>query len=244
MATLTSELEAEPRESTGKSANRQYRENSMIPAVVYGQDVENKNLVVRRGDIIPLLQDGALNNRLLDLVVEDEDNDRSVLIKDVDTDPVDDVLQHVDFQQVRPDDRVQVDVPVELTGESPGVELEGGIIDQPMRTLAVDCKVEDIPELIEVDIDELEIGDAVFVSDITPPSGVDLLDNEQQTIVSIQPPEEFDLETTPAEETEIIEETVEEAMEEVAEEEGEEEGVEEGEAAEGEGSEESFDEEI
>lgn len=223
MATLTNELEAESREETGQSANRDLREESMIPAVVYGQETDNKNLAVRKGDIEPLLRNGALNNRLIDLDVDDEDDDRSVLIKEIDLDPVTDGIIHVDFHQVRSQDTVEVDVPVTLVGESPGVEMDGGIIDQPLRTLSVECKVKDIPGELEVDIEELEIGDAVFVSDVAPPSGVTLMNDPERTIISIQPPEEFDVETTPAEETEAIEETVEEAMEEVAEgEEGEE----------------------
>lgn len=234
MATLTNELEAQPREETGQSANRDLREESMIPAVVYGQETDNKNLAVRKGDIEPLLRNGALNNRLIDLDVDDEDDERSVLIKDIDQDPVTDGIIHVDFHQVRSQDTVEVDVPVTLVGESPGVELEGGIIDQPLRTLSVECKVKDIPQEIEVDIGELDIGDAVFVSNVAPPAGVTLMNNPERTIVSIQPPEEFDVETTPAEETEAIEETVEEAMEEVAE--GEEE-LEEGEEPEEEGAE-------
>lgn len=231
MVTLTNELEAEPR-NKDESTNRELREDSMIPAVVYGQDAENRSLAVQQGDIEPLLKNGALNNRLIELAVEDESEERSVLIKDIDLDPVTDGLIHVDFHQVRSEDTVEVEVPVELVGDSPGVEMEGGIIDQPLRQLTVDCKVKDIPSEIEVDIGELDIGDAIFVSDVTPPSGVELTDNLERTIVSIQPPEEFDLDTTPTAETEAIEETVEEAMEEVAE--AEEEELEEGEETAGE----------
>lgn len=217
MSPAQSKLKAEVREDTGQSINRKLREDEKVPAVVYGQGVENKNLSVERGEIVPLLRDGALNNRLLELEIDEEDDERSVLIKDIDQDPVDDNLIHVDFHQVRSDDRVQIEVPIELVGESPGVELDNGIIDQPMRTVSVDCKVKDIPEKLEVDIGELEIGDAVFVEDLTPPAGVTITDKPKQTLVSIQPPEEFDLEVTPAEEAAEIEETVEEAMEEVAE---------------------------
>ncbi len=241
MATLTNELEAESRD-TDDSTNRELRENSMVPAVVYGQDAQNRNLVVRQGDIEPLLKSGALNNRLLELSVEDESKERNVLIKDIDLDPVTDGLIHVDFHQVRPNDTVEVEVPVQLAGQSPGVEMEGGIIDQPLRQLTVECQVKNIPTEIEVDIGELDIGDAVFISDVRPPAGVELVDDPQRTIVSIQPPEEFDLETTPAAETEAIEETVEEAMEEVAE--AEEEELEESEetAAEEAGEAEGFEE--
>lgn len=231
MATAKSTLTAELRDDTGQSANRQLRENEKIPAVVYGQGIDNKNLTINRGDIVPMLREGALNNRLLELEIEEEDDERNVLIKDIDQDPVDDNLIHVDFHQVHSDDEVEIEVPLELVGESPGVEMDGGIIDQPRRRVAVECKVKNIPGKIEVDISELEIGDAVFVEDLTVPSGVTLADQPKQTLVSIQPPEEFDLEVTPAQEAAEIEETVEEAMEEVAEAEEE---LEEGEEPEGE----------
>lgn len=217
MSASMDRLTAKTREDTGKSANRKLRDQAKIPAVVYGREVDSRNLTVRKSDIEPLLRDGALNNRLLELNVEGDNRERNVLIKDVDLDPISDNLLHVDFHQVRAEDRVQVDVPVELTGESPGVEMENGIIGQPMRTFTVDCKVKNIPERIEVDIGDLEVGDAVFVSDVTPPSGVTLLDKPERAVVTIQPPEEFDVDTTPTEEVEAIEETVEEAMEEVAE---------------------------
>ncbi len=227
MATQTDALEAEVREETGKSANRKLRGDDRIPAVVYGREVTSRPLAVHQGDIEPLLKDGALNNRLLQLEVEGEEESRSVLIKDIDLDPVTDGLLHVDFHQVRAADTVRVEVPLKLTGESPGVELEGGIVDQPVRALSVECEVRNIPEELEVSVDEMEVGDAVFVSDVEAPANAELLDDPDRAIVTIQPPEEYDLETTTAEETELIEETVEEAMEEVAE--AEEEPTEEGE---------------
>lgn len=222
MSDSSDNLTAQVRENTGQSSNRKLREDSIIPAVVYGRGINNRNLSVRKGDLEPLLKDGAMGNRLLELDVEEEEESRSVLIKDLELDPVTDGILHVDFHQVQSEDTVQVEVPVELKGESPGVELEGGIIDQPMRTLTVECEVKDIPESFELEIDELDIGDAIFVSDVDTKSGIRLQNNPQRTIISIQPPEEFEVDTTPAEETEAIEETVEEAMEEVAEgEEGE-----------------------
>ncbi|MFB6346125.1 MAG: 50S ribosomal protein L25 [bacterium] len=234
MSPTQTTLKAETRDETDQSSNRQLRENKKIPAVIYGQGIENKNLSIKRGDIVPLLQSGALNNRLLELEIDDENDQRSVLIKDVDQDPVSDNLIHVDFHQVRSEDEVQIEVPIKLVGESPGVELDNGIIDQPMRTVSVDCKVKDIPGELEVDIGDLEVGDAVFVEDLSVPAGVTITDKPEQTIVSIQPPEEFDLEVTPAQETAEIEETVEEAMEEVAEAEEEELPEEEVEGEEGE----------
>ncbi len=228
-------LKAEPRDKTGESANRKLRQNGKVPAVLYGREVQNLNLQVNRNQARSLLQTGAINNVLVELEVEGEDDPREVLIKDVDLHPVESHLVHLDFHQVSPDDDVQVKVPIHLVGESVGVEEEDGIVDQPLRFVQVDCKASNIPESMDVDISELGIGDALFVGDIDLPPGVRVLEDDDRTVVSVQPPEEFEVEPEPAAEAEEIAETVEEAMEEVVE--GEEipegEEVPEGEAPEG-----------
>lgn len=220
-------IEAQKREKTGKSGNRKLRENGRVPAVLYGRDLESVNLQVNRRDIRALLKEGALKNVLVNLELEGESESRPVLIKDADIHPVKSELLHVDFHQVSPEEEVQVEVPIELVGESVGVEQEDGIIDQPLRVLEVSCEANNIPASVEVDITEMEIGDVIFVSDIKTDSGVEMLTNKSRTVLSIQPPEEFDTEVTPAAGVATVEETVEEAMEKVAE--GEE--VEEGEEA-------------
>lgn len=211
-------LNARPRSTdNGDASPRELRQNARVPGVVYGRGLENRELSVSREELVKLLRKGGLQNTLVDLQVEDEDEARNVLIKDVQLHPVEDRVMHVDFHQVHADDRVQVDVPIELVGESPGVERDNGIVDQPVRELQVECRVDELPSTIRVDIGELEIGDALMVEDIDPPRDVEFLTAQDRTILSIQPPREFDLETTPATEAEVIEETVEEALEEVAE---------------------------
>ncbi len=223
-------LQAEPREQTGQSHNRRLREEKQIPAVIYGRTIENRNLKVNAPKVRQLLKQGALNNVLVDLEIAGEDEPRNVLIKDVDLHPVKSSLRHVDFHQVEPEDEVQVKVPVTLTGESVGVDRDDGIVDQPIRELRVLCKAIDMPGEIELDITPLEIGDAIFVRDVDVPPGVELLDDGDRTVVSVQPPEEYDLEVEPAVEEATIEEAVEEAMEEAVEEGEELEEGEEGEA--------------
>lgn len=213
-------LTARSRSDSGRRASRELREDGRVPAVLYGRGVDNLNLSVARDPLEKLLRQGALQNVLVDLEVEEDAEDaRSVLIKDVQLHPVEDRVMHVDLHQVHADDRVQVEVPVRLEGESPGVEQENGIVDQPVRELRVDCRVDQLPSTLPVSIDGLEIGDAVMVEDVEVPDGVTLLTPSDRTIVSIQPPREFDLEVTPAAEAEAIEETVEEALEEITEEE-------------------------
>ena len=228
-------LDAKKRENTGKSANTHLRAAGEVPAVLYGREVEGSlNLAVDVRDISALLKKGALNNVLVDLKVDDDT--RQVLIKDIDLHPVNSQLLHVDFHQVSPSDKVQVKVPVNLVGESIGVKEENGIVDQPVRSLRVACRADNIPETIEIDISDMEIGDTVTVGDIPLSADVEIMSGDSRTVASIQPPEEFDLTVTPAAGVETIEETVEEAMEKVGEE-GEE-------ALEGEGEEEAEAEEV
>lgn len=210
-------LEAKKRSKTGKSNNRILREQAEIPAVVYGRETENKNLTVRQPELRSLLKTGALSNVIVELDVEGESEPRNVLIKEVDIHPVESGIQHVDFHQVSPDDRVQVKIPVQTTGQSVGVEQEGGILIQAVREILVDCKASDIPEQLEVDIEEMDIGDVLFVRDIPTSGSVEILSDEDRTLVSIQPPKEYDLEPTVPEIGDEIDETVEDALEEAAE---------------------------
>lgn len=226
-------LSAEIREKTGTGSCKRLRRQGQIPAVVYGRDVESTNLVLDKLEIRELLREGAMKNVLLELDVESEDEPRDVLIKDADIHPVSSNLLHVDLQQVSPEHRVKVEVPIKLVGTSVGVERDNGILDQPLRSLRIGCKASDLPPQIEIQIEELEIGDAVYVEDLDVPDEVDVLTPGDRVVVSVQPPEEFDLEVEPAAGVEAVEETVEEALEE-AEEVEELEEAEEGEAEEGE----------
>ncbi|MFP4687347.1 MAG: 50S ribosomal protein L25 [bacterium] len=228
-------IDAQKRDGKGKSFNTQLRHSGQVPAVIYGRDVEDTlDISVNTRQIRSLLKQGALNNVLVQLNLDSEKKSRNVLIKAAEIHPVNSELLHVDFHQVSPGDQVQVKIPIKLVGEAVGVERDGGIVDQPVRTLRVSCRADNIPKALEVDITEMEIGDTISVEDIPVASGVDVLAKSERTVASIQPPEEFDLTVTPAAGVETIEETVEEAMEKAAEEGEEVEGEElEGEEAEG-----------
>jgi len=245
---MVKSIHAKQREGTGQSHNRKLREKQIVPAVVYGREVENKNLRVPATEIRSVLEEGGLSNVLVELDVDDEEDTRDVLIKDVDIHPVESNLRHVDFHQVSPTDDVQVKVPVELSGQSVGVEQEGGIIFQPVREITVSCQVQDIPSSIDLDISELDIGDVLFIRDIPTSDSVEIIEDSDRTVVSIQPPKEYDLEPTVPEVGAEVEETVEEALEEAAELEEEVEAEPADEEAEeaqtAEGSEEDFSEEI
>ncbi len=215
------EMNVKTREKTGKGASRQLRREGLIPAVIYGKDIGSQPLIVDPEDI-----KGKLNtNAIIDLKLDDE-KEEIAMIKDYQRDVIKDKIIHVDFQQIFMDEKISVSVPVNIVGTALGVQ-EGGVLQQLMREIEIDALPSEIPDEVDLDISELDVGDSLQVKDIDFPGGIDVLSSPNDVVVTV---------VTPSEE---IEEEVEEELEEefiepeVIGEEGEElEEGEEGEAAE------------
>ena len=182
------QLAAEVRHETGKGANNRLRRSGYIPAVVYGASKENVNLKVEERIVSRLMRQGGMN-RLLTLKVDGEE--KAVLMQDVQVHPVRGTLQHIDFLEVRLDEKVNVTVPVQVIGDAPGV-LEGGVLAQALWELEVSCLPTEIPEVLEVDISGLGIGDTLLVKDIQAPEGVEILTDPEEAVVSIVAPQAAD----------------------------------------------------
>jgi large subunit ribosomal protein L25 len=216
-------LEVRPREGRGGKDARALRANGEVPGVVYGAKTAGKDSIAVRVNIRALRQavsgPGGLHS-MLDLKIDGERSARSVIIKDLQLDPVKDRVLHVDFNEVRLDQPIQTPVAVHLTGTPHGVTI-GGVLSQPVHELTITALPGDIPDEITVDVSGLDIGTSLRLADIAAPAGVTFNDDPEGTVIASV--------TAP---------TVEPEPEEVEEEaeEGAEEG-EEGAAAEGEGEE-------
>ncbi|MFW6381299.1 MAG: 50S ribosomal protein L25 [Bacillota bacterium] len=223
------EIEVEARKETGKGAARKLRRQGKIPGVVYGKERNSQPLSVDPRD----LYDKINKNAIIDLVIDGEQESETVMIKDYQRDVIKNKLLHVDFQKISMEEKIDVTVPINLVGEAPGVQ-EGGVLQQLMREVEISVLPEDIPEEIDLDISELEVGDSLQVQQLQS-EGIDVLASPEDVIVTVVTP------------TEEIEEEVEEELEEefiepeVIGEEGEEE-LEEGEVSEEEEAEESREE--
>jgi len=127
---------------------------------------------------------------LVDLLVEEngQTNNRLALIQEVQHHPFEDVVLHVDFHEVSATEKLRTAVPVRPVGEPAGVKTGGGVLEWVMRELHVECLPKDLPEVIEVNVEKLEIGQGIHVSDITPPAGVTLLDDKGQSIFIVAAP--------------------------------------------------------
>ena len=180
------EIDVQKREQSGKGVARQLRRNGKIPAVLYGK---GKSLLlsmdpkVARSVILSQTgHTGLLTIRISDGAKQEE---RVAVLQDRQMDPITGGILHVDFFEVSMDKAIRVKVPVTIVGEIPRGVKDGGILHQPIRELHIECLPAQIPDHIEVDGSELQIGQGVHVQEITIPAGVKVLDDENVMVVHV-----------------------------------------------------------
>jgi len=189
-------LSAETRSGTGKGVNRKLRAGGRIPGVVYGKKREPQAIQLDPTALEKLLRgSGAGLNTLIDLSVGGRTD--TVLVKELQRHPVLGAFWHVDFYQVDLTRKITVAVPIHFIGKARGVEF-GGILDHPLRELEVECLPRAIPEFVEVDVSNLEIGQAIHVSEIVLPEGVEVKTDPMLPVASVVLPA-AEVEATPTE---------------------------------------------
>jgi len=185
MATATdiSILEAHKRESGNKNAARRVRAAGKIPAVVYGAGSKAATVAVDPRQVLRILKSESGHNTIFDLAL---DSDRvKAMIVDWQFEPIKGKLLHVDLQRIAMDKKLTVTVPVVLKGEAAGVKQEGGILEQLLREIEIECLPVDIPKSIEVDISHLTFGVEVRVKDLPHSDKLKFLTDENQMIAHI-----------------------------------------------------------
>jgi large subunit ribosomal protein L25 len=182
---METKLQAEKRDETGKGVARRLRADGRVPGVLYGQGVEPVALSVDAREMFHILHGAAGANALVDLVVDGSEH--LVLAREIQRDYIHNSLIHIDFLAVSRTQMITVNVPVVETGEAAGVK-EGGVVEHHLREVAVECFPQDVPDQIEIDITEIELGDMVHVSDLVAPEGVTILTNLEDAVLSIITP--------------------------------------------------------
>jgi large subunit ribosomal protein L25 len=173
-------IEASERTDTGSTASRRLRTEGIVPANLYGHKKGAVSIQLSGEVAHHLLKDGA---RVVDLELNGEIE--KALLKDVQWDTFSKHIMHIDFLRVDPNERVQVEVALVTKGTSPGV-LEGGILDQQLHALEVECLAVEIPDSIIVRIGKLKIGDSFHVSDLTDlPKGLEVITAPDIVIASV-----------------------------------------------------------
>lgn len=206
------ELKTNIRTTTGNGPARRLRQKGLIPAVLYGPGTESVLLSVNIRDIDMILKKGRIGQALLNLVIPNngETSTKTVMVKELQLHPVSRNFLHIDFYEVAMDRKIMVNIPVTTTGKAKGVE-NGGILQIIRRELEVQCFPLDVPESIEIDITDLDIGDSIHLGDISRQSKIEFLDDDNFTVVTIVSPKV-------EEEAEAVEEAEEEGEAAIAEE--------------------------
>jgi large subunit ribosomal protein L25 len=174
-------LEVSKRDVQGKHV-RHLRAEGIVPGVIYGPTFESLPVQVEWIKLRPVLR-AAGGSHLIQLTVEGETH--NTLVREVQRDPIRGDVLHIDFYRVRMDVALRTDVPVSLVGSDAAITKNGGVVTHEMTTLQVECLPSDLPAMFEVNLSLLkEVGDTILVGDLTPPSGVVILDSADGVIVS------------------------------------------------------------
>jgi large subunit ribosomal protein L25 len=183
------ELKVIHRKERGKGPSRRLRRGGLIPAVLYGPNTNPILLSLNPEDLRSVLSSSAGENTLISLQAEDDRkvSNKVVMLKDLQMNPLTREFIHADLYEVVMDEEIEVEVPLHLQGKSVGVQ-EGGILQQVSRQLRVRCMPRDIPEGIEIDISELEIGNSIHVRDIPLKEGMKIIAEPDFTVLTISAP--------------------------------------------------------
>jgi large subunit ribosomal protein L25 len=176
------------RAQTGRSASRRLRKANRVPAILYGKHTSPESLSIEGPEFVRLLRSVAGRAVLVELERTDKPVKALSFLQEVQRDPMTDKFLHVDFQEVKPDEKFEIRVPIQVVGESFGVKNQSGVLETNTHQLRVRCLAKDLPEFIVVDVTELKVGETIKLGEMKPLPGVEFLDGKGQPVVSCVEP--------------------------------------------------------
>lgn len=181
-------LTVKKRETQGKRRVSRMREEGLVPGVVYGKETKPVAVAINHRELVRLLHAKAGEHALVTIRVEEDGKpwEKPALVQDVQHDPVDGHVLHVDFHTILLTEKLKVKVPLVLKGEPVGVKQEGGVLEHFLREIEVECLPTDIPAGVEHDISAMIIGQTIHVSDLTAPAGARITTDPAAPIASVQ----------------------------------------------------------
>ncbi len=185
MATATADknVEAKPRQGGTKNDARRIRKSGLIPAVLYGAGLDPLTIAVDPKQIRRILASESGHNTIFDLAAGGDSG--KAMIVDWQYEPIKGALLHVDLKRIAMDKLLRVSVPITLKGEAPGVKLQGGILEQMVREVEIECLPADIPSQIVGDVSKLEFGQTIRVADLVKVDKVKFLTDENQAVAHV-----------------------------------------------------------
>ncbi|MDF9828034.1 large subunit ribosomal protein L25 [Ereboglobus sp. PH5-10] len=182
-------IAAATREQTGRSASRRVRKENRVPAVLYGKHTQPETISVDGPEFIRLLKAIGGSSSLVEIERKDKPVALS-FIQEVQRDPITDRFLHVDFQEVKADEKMEINVRVVAAGEAYGVKTQNGVLEMPNPYLRIRCLPKDLPSFIEVDVTNIKIGETLHVGALKTISGVEFRDDKNLPVFSCVAPVE------------------------------------------------------
>ena len=185
-------LNADLRERTGTNKAREIRNvDGMVPAIVYGDEKETLNIKLKLNELTKASENELFYTQVL--LIKTEGKEEKVVLKELQRDPAKGKFLHADFQRVSSKTKLKVIIPVNFVNEEEcaGVKVDGGVVAKAIREIEIMCLAGNIPESIDVDIESLNLGDSIRLTEISLPEGSEipgLTDETDQMVVSVNAP--------------------------------------------------------
>ena len=182
----TASLNAKPRAESGKGVARKLRAAGQVPGVIYGHGREPQPLTVNAREFDRLAERVRITSTVIELALDGKT--ARTLIRELQRDPIRRTVLHVDFQELVAGEKVVVSVPLRFIGTADGVKNSGGILEEVMHQIHVRVDPSNIPDHIDVDVTPLTIGHGYHVSDLKLPEGVEVMEEPESTVATVQAP--------------------------------------------------------
>ncbi|MFQ5680465.1 MAG: 50S ribosomal protein L25 [Candidatus Omnitrophota bacterium] len=184
-------LNAKERIELGSAGAKKIRRAGYVPAVVYGEKKEPYAVKVEQAELVRMLRSHKGENVIIRLKVareKGEPTSETVMIREMQHDPVSEKIIHIDFNRVSLTHTVSVKVPVESKGDPVGVKVDGGALEHLLWEIDIECLPQNMPKSIDIDVSGLKIGDAVHIKDISFAAGIKVKNDPDAVILSVAPP--------------------------------------------------------
>ncbi len=203
---VSMKIKVSKRKKVGTGPSRRLRVKGEIPGVIYGSDIEATPIKIDLAQWKEIIKAQESGKKLMELSIKGDRKKKSynIMIKEVQRHPITRDVLNVDFHSISLKEKVRASIPIVFVGESIGVKEEGGILEHHLREVDVECLPKDIPEHFDLNIDNLEIGDVLRVSDIKPEEEIEILLDPNDVILSIAVPSIEEIEEEVVEEEEEI----------------------------------------
>lgn len=183
-------LKAFPRTGVGRPVAKRSRAEGMIPAIIYGAHIKPTPIQVPELEVTRIFKRATSENMLVQLTLEEKGgaSERLAFIQEIQHHPLTDRVLHLDFHEVRADEKLHARIPIVSRGEAEGVRTSGGVLEHVLRELEIECLPKDLPERIEVDVSALVIGANIHVNQLNIPANVTVLSRADTSVFSVLAP--------------------------------------------------------